>query len=305
MQWGDGKTCTIVGVVGNLALTIVKFIAGLLAHSTAMIADAVHSFSDIVASSVVFVSLRIAERPADKDHHYGHGNAETIAAVIVSGILFATGTFIGIRAFETIIHHTYQVPGMMALWAALLSIVVKEGMFRYTRWVGKQLNSPAILANAQEHRSDALSSIAALVGILGARLKWPFLDPAAAIFIGFFIIHMAYDILKENLNILMDAAPDRGIELEIVKRLFMDSRVKNVHDVKVHQIGSYYSIALDIDVDKNISVAEGHQIANDVKELILGKVEGVREVTVHVDPFLGEQTAEKDEKAILRPPDEG
>ena len=199
----DSKTCTMIGLATNLMLTVLKALAGIFGLNYAMIADAIHSASDTVATGTAYLGIRVGERPADEDHPYGHANAETIAALVVALMILGTGIFLGISAINIIIKHDFESPTNIALIAAIISIIVKEGMFRYTIKVGERNNSPAVIASAWDHRSDAYSSIAALVGITGAKVASEYMDPIAGILIAALIIWMALKLLRSNIGIIM------------------------------------------------------------------------------------------------------
>ena len=203
----ESKTCTLIGLVLNVILAIFKMLAGILGFSYAMIADAINSISDCFATGIVYISLRIGEKPADESHPYGHANAVTIAAFLVALIILATGVFVGVSAVRLIAHRHLETPAMIALVAAVASIVIKEGLFRYTLKVGKRNNNPAVIANAWDHRSDAYSSVAVLAGILGARLGFQYLDPVAGLVVSGFIVKMSISLLRPNIGILMDERP--------------------------------------------------------------------------------------------------
>jgi len=209
------ETCTRIGLEANIALTLGKLWAGIFGHSQAMIADALHSLSDVVSTSVVFLGLRIAKRPPDEDHPYGHGEADTLAALFVSIILLLTGGYMAISTLQMFIHRRFQAPSQIALWAAMGSILLKWVLYRYTLRAGKISHSSALVANAYDHKSDSYSSVAALVGILGARMGWRYLDPLAGLFIAILILKLSLRLLRSNLHLLMEGVPDPSITDEI------------------------------------------------------------------------------------------
>lgn len=279
------KTCTQVGLGTNIVLTIFKLFAGILGSSYAMIADGLHSLSDILATGIVYVGICIGARPADEDHPYGHGNAETIAALLVALIVFATGIYAGISAVLAIIHRELRTPSTIAAAAAVISIILKEGLFRYTIRVGKKTNSPAIISNAWEHRGDAYSSIAALIGIAGARLAFPHLDPLAGLVVSIFIFKISLNLIRSNIGILMDERPSPMI-LNNIKAVVQDIKeVKKIDSIKVHPRGSTYTIDLEIAVDSYLTVSDGHKIAANVKRSLLKQVKYITDVMVHVNPY--------------------
>ncbi len=286
MAYSQAEKCSFVGLATNAVLAVFKLVAGLLAGSTAMLADAGHTVTDLFATWVALVGIRFGQRPPDRDHPLGHGNAEAMAALAVSAVIFLTGIGFAGMAIVVLVKQVYARPQGLALWAAIASIAIKEALYQYTIRVARKTNSPALVAAAKDHRCDALSSVVALVGIAAGRYGWHVLDPAAAVIIGTLIIHMGYNMLLKSANILMAASPGPEIELKILKRLYSAEGVKGIHDLKVQQLGSYYSVLLDITVDKNITVEQGHSIADNAKKEILEADPNIREVAVHVDPEL-------------------
>ena len=289
----DSKTCTLVGLVTNVALAIFKLFAGIFGFSYAMIADAIHSMSDCLATGTVYVGLRIGERPPDESHPYGHANAETIAAFLVALIILATGVFVGVSAVHLIAQRHLETPATIALAAAATSIVIKEGMFRYTLKVGKRNNSPAVITNAWDHRSDAYSSVAALAGILGARLAFQYLDPIAGLVVSAFIVKMSLPLLRSNVGILMDERPEPAVLDKIRAAVLEVGGVKAIDSIKVHRRGSTFTIDIEVAVDSNLTVEQGHQVAFKVKNNLQNKIEHVQDVMVHVNPYQPRQTSGK------------
>ena len=279
------KTCTQVGLGTNIVLTIFKLFAGILGCSYAMIIDGLHSLSDILATGIVYIGICIGTRPADEDHPYGHGNAETIAAFLVALIILATGIYAGISAVLAIVRGQLEKPLTIALIAAIISIILKEGLFRYTIKVGRETNNPAIISNAWEHRSDAYSSIAAFFGILSARLGFLYLDPLAGLFVSIFILKISFNLLRSNIGILMDERPNPMI-LNNIKSVVQDIKeVRKIDSIKVHPRGSTFTIDIEIAVDSTLTVSEGHRIAAIVRKKLLNQVPYIREVMVHVNPY--------------------
>jgi len=280
----DSKTCTLIGLITNIALAIFKLFAGIFGFSYAMIADAIHSMSDCLATGTVYVGLRIGERPPDKSHPYGHANAETIAAFLVALIILATGTFIGVSAIQLMAHRDLETPATIALIAAATSIVIKEIMFRYTLKVGKRTNSPAVIANAWDHRSDAYSSIGSLAGIAGARLGFQYLDPIAGLVISAVIVKMSLTILHSTIGILMDERPEQAVLNKISAAVLEVEGIKAIDSIRAHRRGSTFTIDIEVAVDSNITVEQGHQVASEVKNRLVNKIEHVQDVMVHVNP---------------------
>lgn len=280
----EPKTCVWISVFVNLILTVFKFFAGIIGLSNAMVSDALHSLSDILTSVVVYVGIHIAEQPADDDHPYGHGNAETIAAGLVSIVIFAIGIYAGISAILTISRGQFNAPLAIAGLAAIISIIVKEVLFRYTLKVGRISENPAIVADAWHHRSDVYSSLAALAGIVGAKISFLYLDPLAGIAVSGFIISISFRIIRQNVRIMMDAKPNEAF-INNIEVIVQDiSGVEKIDNIKVHRRGSQFTIDLEISVDSRITVEAGHKIASDVRERLFERINHVYEVMVHVNP---------------------
>jgi len=289
----DSKPCTLVGLATNIVLAIFKLLAGIFGFSYAMIADAIHSFSDCFATGIVYVGIRIGEKPPDKSHPYGHANAEIIAALLVALIILATGVYVGVSSIQLIAHKHFETPATIALIAAATSIVIKEALFRYTLKVGKKNDSPAVVANAWDHRSDAYSSIAALAGILGARLGVPYLDPVAGLIVSAFIIKMSVTLLRPNIGVLMDESPSSAILDKIRTTALEIGGVKTVDSIRAHRLGSSFTVDIEVAVDSSLTVKQGHQVAEEVKSGLLSEVEHVQDVIVHVNPYRPHQTLGK------------
>ena len=284
IKWSEGNTCTKFGLLVNVLLTGFKLAAGILGHSQAMIADAIHSFSDVVATGGVYIGLKIAEKPADRNHPFGHGNADTLAAVFTALILLFTGVYVGISAVHIILHQEYHTPTNLAVAAAIASIIIKELLFRYTLKVGRKWKSQAIIANAWDHRSDAYSSVGALVGIVGARLGFSFLDSIAGLVIAGFIVKMAIHLMKVNVHILMDGMPDEMVVNDVRSTIRSIEGVKATRETRIHPVGPVNIVDVKILVEKDLSVDEGHNIATMVKEVLLKEHQDIKDVIVHVEP---------------------
>lgn len=281
----DPKTCTALGFIINLVLMAFKLAAGFLGHSYAMIADGIHSASDGLATGTAYFGIKVAEKPADAEHPYGHGAAEAIVAFFIALLLFGTGAYIGASAVHLIVHGHESRPGNIALGAAIGSIVIKEALFQYTIRVGRRRNSPAVIASAWDHRSDAYSSVGSLAGIIGARLGVPVLDPIAGMIIAGFIIWVAIRLFRSNIGLLMDESPPPGF-LQRVRDLACGiDGVKAVDDVRVHRCGAVSILDIKIAVDGGLTVEEGHRIAGKLRYELSREIEEVRDVMVHVNPF--------------------
>ena len=287
---------TLIGSIINVVLLIFKFAAGILGHSAAMIADAVHSLSDFVTDIIVLVFVHISNKPKDKSHDYGHGKYETLALTIIGLALLSVA--IGI-VYSGVMHivawingETLHSPGMLALWAALLSIVLKEGIYRYSMMKARQLQSQAVEANAWHHRSDALSSIGTAVGIGGAIFlgqRWAVLDPIASIIVGLFIIKVAVELLRNGIGDLMEQSLPDGIEQEILEAVAALPDVVEPHDLRTRRIGNHYAIELRILMDGNITLNEAHDKASEVEQLLRDRYGEKTHVAVHVEPLQSEQ----------------
>ena len=274
----------LVGFAGNLGLTLLKGWAGIVSNSSAMVADAVHSASDIFASLFVYISLKIAQKPPDKEHPYGHGRAEIISTLVVMGMLAAAGVEIIRTAIATIRHGDLNAPGNAAVYAAILSVLVNELMFQFTYRAGVKTNSPSTIANAMDNRSDAFSSIAALIGIIGAKLKYPVLDPVAGIVVALFIFKMCYGIAMDAVAQIMDESAGEQKIQEVTTLALTVNGVKNVHDVRVRRSGAAFLVDLNIVVHPKITVEMAHDIAESVREIIRVHMDKVSQVRVHIDP---------------------
>jgi cation diffusion facilitator family transporter len=279
------KTCIRIGLFVNIVLTGFKFVAGILGFSKAMIADALHSLSDILTTGVVYVGVAIGEQPPDEEHPYGHGNAETIAASLVSLIILGIGAYAGFSAILAIIHRQFKAPLNIALFAACVSIIVKEVLFRYTIKVGRISNNPAVEADAWHHRSDAYSSIAALIGIIAAKVSFLYMDPLAGLVVSVLIVRIAFRLIQSNIGIIMDEKPHTAFIQNIKTIVRETAGVKNIDSLKVHRRGSNFTIDLEIAVESKISVDEGHRIATNVRNRLLKEVQNIYDVMVHVNPY--------------------
>ncbi|MGY3715403.1 cation diffusion facilitator family transporter [Sutcliffiella cohnii] len=289
-RFKKAEFAAMVGIVGNIILAILKAIAGVLGNSRALVADAAHSASDVAGSIAVYVGLKAAKRPPDEDHPYGHGKAENIAAIIVAVLLFFVGVEIGKSSF-TAFFEEIEAPKMIAVYAAIISIIVKEWMFRYKYNLGKKIKSDAIIANAYEHRSDVFSSIAALIGISGAiiggmiGLDWlVYLDPAAGLFVAALIIKMAWNLGKESIHNTMDHVL-HDEDAEHFKQIVVTvPGVLKIDELHAREHGHYVIVDLKISVDPYITVEEGHKIGKNVKQKLM-ETQEVQNVFVHINPY--------------------
>lgn len=275
-----------VSIVGNLILSAFKLIAGLVAHSSAMISDAVHSASDVFSTVVVIIGVRLASKEADKEHPYGHERMECVAAIVLAMILFMTGLVIGVGAAKNILSGHYgdlQIPGILALVAAVVSIVGKEAMFWYTKINATRIDSSALLADAWHHRSDALSSIGALIGIAGARLGFPVMDSAASLVIFIFILKAAYDIFMDAVNKLVDHSCDEETERQIYDRVMQNEDVTGIDSLHTRIFGNKIYVDLEIAVNGSYTLQKSHEIAEKVHDDIEKNFHRVKHIMVHVN----------------------
>ena len=276
-----------VSIAVNLLLSVGKLAAGLIAHSGAMISDAVHSASDIFSTIIVMIGVRLSGKAADREHPYGHERMECVAAIILAVILAATGAGIGLNALESIISRDAGgavVPGLLALIAAVVSIVTKEGMYRYTVFFARKLDSASLMASAWDHRSDAFSSIGALVGIAGARMGYPILEHIASIVICLFILKAAYDIFREATGKMVDHACDAETERQIAACVLSVDRVLGIDRLQTREFGSRIYVDLEIRADGNLSLFDSHAIAEQVHDRIEETFPAVKHIMVHVNP---------------------
>ena len=282
---------TLVGSAVNVLLTVFKFVAGIVGHSAAMTADAVHSLSDLLTDAVVLVFVRIGAKPEDDSHDYGHGKYETLATTIVGVALAVVAVGIGYRAATSLLYWyhggTLQAPGMLALWAALVSVVLKELVYHYTVRRGRKLNSPAVEANAWHHRSDALSSLGTLLGIGGAIVlgdRWTVLDPLAGLIVSFFILGVAWKLLKGGFDELMEASLPEEVEREILAVVTSFPDVRDPHHLRTRRIGSRYAIELHIRMDGTLPLSEAHARTCEIEQALKARFGERTHITLHVEP---------------------
>ena len=282
---------TILGSIVNLLLLVFKFAAGILGHSAAMIADAVHSLSDFVTDIIVLLFVRISNKPQDESHDYGHGKYETLATALIGVILFFVGLGIlwngGMSIWHVIQGQPLEAPGSMALVAALVSIVAKELLYQYTALVGKRVDSQAVVANAWHHRSDALSSIGTALGIGGAILlgdDWRVLDPIAAVVVSLFILKMAYKLVVPSFEELMDRSLSEEIEADIRKVLLEFPEASQPHNLRTRRIGNNCSVDVHIRMDGNLTLAHSHEITRAMEQRLRELLGQGTFINIHVEP---------------------
>lgn len=278
-----------VSIVGNLLLSLFKLLAGLLARSGAMVSDAVHSASDVFSSFIVIIGVKIASRDADSDHPYGHDRFECVAAIVLSTVLLITGLFIGYTALRKIFGaEEADVPGVLALIAAVVSIVAKEVMYHYTMRYARRFDSSALRAEAWHHRSDALSSIGALIGVAGARLGWPILDPIASLVIFGFIVKAAVDIFRDAIEKMVDHACTPETEEALRVCALAQPGVRGIDLLQTREFGSRAYVDMEIAADGDLTLTESHRIAEQVHDAIEKEFPQVKHIMIHVNPRGGE-----------------
>lgn len=286
------RNITLIGSVINFILTFGKIVAGIVGQSSAMVADGIHSLSDFITDVIVIVFIRVSGKEKDRDHQYGHGKFETFATLLISLALFIVG--IGIlysgagKITGSFKGELIEKPGYIALYAALISIISKEGLFWYTKIEGRRLNSQAMIANAWHHRSDAFSSVGTALGISGAILlgeRWRILDPIAGVIVSFFIMKVAWDIAKPSIDELVDRSLPEKTEKELEEIIRGTKGVEYFHNLRTRKIGDTISVEVHIKVDKDLTVEISHQIATETEKRIRKRFGDRTHVIVHVEPF--------------------
>jgi cation diffusion facilitator family transporter len=281
-----GTSVTVLGSAVNVLLIILKFTAGVLGNSQALIADAVHSVSDLASDAVVVFGIRVGRKEPDERHPFGHARIETVATALVGLLLVGTALYIGVEAGWDIYERTEYHPTPLALAGAAISIILKEALYHYTVYVGRRIGSPAIIANAWHHRSDALSSVAVLLGVAAAQINpdWHVLDALAALVVSFFVIKVGLDVLKGSLKEFTDTAPEPEVIERIVRCAEAVGGVMEAHDVRARTSGGLVQMEIHIVVDGDLSVTKGHGIAKEVEVCLIEALPNLERVIVHVDP---------------------
>ncbi|MDE6664825.1 MAG: cation diffusion facilitator family transporter [Ruminococcus sp.] len=278
---------SIVSIVGNIILSVFKMFAGIFAHSGAMVSDAIHSASDVFSSIIVIIGVKLSAKASDKEHPYGHERMECVAAIVLSVVLLITGFFIGADTLKKITDGNFkelEIPGVLALTAAIFSIVTKELMFWYTRYYAKKLDSGAIMADAWHHRSDALSSVGALIGIAGARMGVPVLEPIASLVICLFIVKASVDIFRDAIDKMIDHSCDEETETQIKKCVLAQDGVNGIDLLRTRIFGNKIYADIEINADGDKTLSEGHAIAENVHSVIEREFPKVKHIMVHVNP---------------------
>lgn len=279
---------TLISIWGNLILSAFKLFAGIKSHSDAMISDAIHSASDVFSSFVIIIGVKLSTKASDKEHPYGHERFECVAAILLSIVLLLTGLGIGFGAGKTIITNRYisrELPGTLALVAAIVSIICKEAMFRYTKYYALYFDSSALMADAWHHRSDALSSIGAFIGIFGANHGLPILDPLASLIICFFIVKAGIDIFSDAVKKMVDHASDDATEKNIYEFILKQEGVLAIDSLLTRIFGNKINVDVEICADSHLSLKDAHEMAQTIHDSIQEQFPKVKYITILVNPY--------------------
>ena len=277
-----------ITIFQNAMLSVFKLIAGMVANSNAMISDAIHSASDVFSTIIVIIGVKISSRESDREHPYGHERMECVAALLLSMVLFITGLGIGVQAFQDIVQGNYEnleTPGILALIAAIVSIIAKEGMYWYTRHYAKKIDSAALMADAWHHRSDALSSVGALLGIFGARMGYPVLDPVASLIICVFIAKAATQIFLDATNKMVDHACEPELEQKMRACIEQQPGVLRLDVLRTREFGNKIYVDVEIAADAQETLEKAHETAQIVHNAIETNFPKVKHIMVHVNPM--------------------
>ena len=286
-RFDEANKVTLLSIIWNIILTLIKIFAGIFGRSNSMIADGMHSASDIISSFGVLIGNKISKTPNDKDHNYGHEKAETLVSFLLSILLIIVSIKIGFNGIQSLFNlDSVQIPTILPLIVSVISIIIKEYQYRITIKVANKINSPSLKADAWHHRSDALSSIAAFIGIGGSLLGFKALDPIAAIAVAFFVAKVGFDILKDSANELMDYSIDDEQAAQIISIAKETKGVLNLGELKSRRHGAMAYLDLTICVDKNLTVFEGHEIATNLEKCLIEKMNFIKGITVHVEPCI-------------------
>lgn len=294
---GKAQKITWTGFFMNLILSLGKLLAGIFGHSAAMVADGVHSISDFVTDAIIIGFVRVSDKASDKDHRYGHGKYETFATLLVCIALIIAGVGICLKGIQNIIKsfsgEVLVQPSIIALIAAVVSILTKELLYQYTVKVGKSINNQAVIANAWHHRSDALSSIGTMLGVGGAIFlgeKWRMLDPLAGVIVSFFIVFVALKLGLPSVKELLETALSDETEKEILNIVYQTPGVKDHHRLKTRKIGNSCAIDIHIKLDRNLSLIESHDIATDIEKKLYERYGNKTHISIHMEPYKGSAT---------------
>lgn len=289
---------SVYSIIVNLLLSVLKLIAGVVGCSGAMISDAVHSASDVFSTFIVIFGYNASQKKCDGEHPYGHERMECVAAIVLASVLAVVGVEIGFNGIQKMMagaSGTLAAPGALALWAAVVSIVVKEGMFWFTRWGAKKVNSDALMADAWHHRSDAMSSVGSFIGIFGARFGFPILDPIASVVICLFILKAAVEIFRDALQKMVDHSCDGETVLQIKESILAGEGVEGLDMIRTRMFGAKSYVDVEIAVNDDLNVREAHRIAEDIHDKIEKEFPSVKHCMIHVNPI----GAHDDEKGAL------
>jgi len=286
-----GRSVTLVGALANGLLILLKFTAGIFGQSQALIADAVHSISDLVTDVVVLIGIRMGRKAPDDKHHFGHARIETLSSAIIGLALIGTALYLGLEASMNIYNHTEYHPTSLALIGAGLSIAVKEALYHYTVRTGRKIQSQLVIANAWHHRSDAFSSVAVLLGVAGTLINpsWHILDAFAALLVSFFIVKIGLNIIAGCIGEFTDAAPKTEDLNKIKSCISSVEGVLEMHDLRVRTSGGRFQMETHIVVNGQLTVSQGHRIAKMVEHCLLEEIKNIDRVIVHVDPASGDE----------------
>jgi len=273
-----------VGFWVNAVLMVLKLAAGYWGRSDAVFADGIESACDFIAIFATMMALKLGRQPFDANHPYGHGRAESLAALLVSLVIFITGVWILVEAVNAVIHHNFKSPGWIAVAAAFFTIIIKEWLYRFSVKTGKKLESPALLAIAKDHRKDAVTSVSTLVGVVGAFFGWGIMDPLAAGLTSFFILHIGYQTFRESAHDLMDGSVPADFIDALRTLAEAVPRVEHVHEIRARRSGQYMIVDLKLEMDPEMTVKESHEVATGVKKLIFDRYPGVGDVMIHINP---------------------
>ncbi|EJO5347846.1 cation transporter [Clostridium botulinum] len=282
-----GNKVSNITLISNIILSFVKVLFGIIGHSGATVADGIHSLSDVLSTIAVIIGLKISSKPADKNHPYGHEKLEAVTSKLLATMLFLTALFIGYSGIKVIINKNFSIPSKITVYVAILSILTKEWMYRYTLKASKKINSTALKADAWHHRSDSLSSIGTLIGIVGARLKYPILDPIASLVICIFVIKVSIDIYKDSVNQLVDHCADEKTINMITDQIKSIKEVERIDLLKTRLHGSKLYVDVEIALDYSLSLKESHSIAEKVHDKIESSNNNIIHCMIHVNPYEG------------------
>lgn len=281
-----GLKTSLITIVVNIFLAIIKIAAGIIGKSSAIIADGFHTLSDVLSTFVVIAGLKISSKEADKEHQYGHEKYESVFAKILSVLLLLTGALIGFESFKILISGSFTKPKNIALFAALLSIIVKEGMYWYTIKVARKIESISMEADAWHHRSDAFSSIGTFVGVLGAKLGFPALDPIAGIVVSILIIKVGIDLYIKSVKELTDESASEELIIQMKEKIYSIEGVEEIKSLKSRIFGNKIYVDLEIFVNQDITVKEGHDIAEKVHDKLENDIKDIKHCMVHIEPWI-------------------